>query len=253
MHKGLRFGSVVSLAALALLAIPSGAGASAIPAPAPAHWWQAEGNANDTPGTGARPDNGTLMGAGFGPGVSGTDQAFSFAGGGQQVVFNKHGGNRQRGDFTLSFDIKTTAATVQQAVWEKRIACDTDGTPFWGFRTATTGSLAGSITFEYGTPPPSYSATSTTSVSDGAWHQVAVTRHGRTVKLYIDGNLEATSTTPATAYLSNNASMRAGVSTCDGVDGTRPFTGELDELMIFRYALTQPQIQALGRAAGLTG
>jgi hypothetical protein len=70
---------VVSLAALALLVVPSGARASGIPAsaPAPAHWWQAEGNARDSVGT----DNGRLVGAGFGPGVSGTDQAFSFAGG----------------------------------------------------------------------------------------------------------------------------------------------------------------------------
>jgi len=36
------------------------------------------------------------------------------------------------------------------------------------------------------------------------------------------------------------------VSECDGIDGTNPFTGELDELMIFRSALTQQQIQSLG-------
>ena len=254
MGRGLRLGSIVSLAALAVLAVPSGAGASAVPAqaPVPAHWWQANGNANDTPGAGVSPDNGRLVGAGFGPGPSGTEQAFTFAGGGQRVIFNKTGGNRGTGGFTFEFDIKTTV-TVQQAVWEKRTACDSNGTPLWGFRTSPTGQLPGSIGFEYGNPPRESGVISTTSISDGAWHQVAVTRSGGTVKLYIDGNLEATSTTPATAYLSNNASMRAGVSTCDGVDGTRPFTGELDELMIFRSALTQPQIQALARADGLAG
>jgi hypothetical protein len=256
MRQGLRVGSVVSLAALAVLAVPFAAGASATPAPAqapaPAHWWQAEGNANDTPGPGVRPDNGTLKGAGFGPGVHGTDQAFSFAGGGQRVVFNKSGGNRHRGDFTFSFDVKTTA-TAEQATWGKRIACDTDGTPFWDFRMSGRGLLPGSIQFAYGTPPTSYGATSTTSINDGAWHQVAVTRHGVTVKLYIDGTLEATTTTPTAVNLVNNAHILAGANPCDGVDGTVPFTGELDELMIFRSALTQPQIQALGRAEGLTG
>jgi len=253
MRQGLKLGTVVSLvAAAALLAVPSGAGASAAPAPAPvpAHWWQAEGNANDTVGTGARPDNGTLKGTGFGPGASGTDQAFSFAGGGQQVVFSKTGGNRGTGDFTLSFDIKTTA-TVQQAVWEKRIACDTDGTPVWGFRMNGRGAPAGSVGFEYGTyPARGYSATSTTSVGDGAWHRVTVTRQAHTVMLYIDGTLETTTTSPATANVTNHARMRAGVSTCDGIDGTHPFTGELDNLMIFRSALTQPQIQALGTPTG---
>src|SRR5215469_9085256 len=163
MHQGLKLGLVVSLAALALLVIPSGAAASAIPAPAPApaHWWQAEGNANDTAGSGVRPDNGKLKGAGFGPGVSGTDQAFSFAGVGQQVVFNKAGGNRHRGDFTFSFDIKTSATAHQQAVWEKRIACDSNGTPFWGFRATATRTPVGSIDFELFTGRADYGVFST--------------------------------------------------------------------------------------------
>jgi sialidase-1 len=254
MGRGLRLGSIVSLAALAVLAVPSGAGASAVPAqaPVPAHWWQANGNANDTPATGVSPDNGRLVGAGFGPGPSGTEQAFTFAGGGQRVIFNKSGGNRGTGDFTFEFDIKTTV-TVQQGVWEKRIACDSNGTPLWGFRTSPTGHLPGSIGFEYGNPPRESGVISTTSISDGAWHQVAVTRSGGTVKLYIDGTLEATTITPAALNVSNKAPMRAGVSTCDGVDGTSGFTGELAEPMIFRSALTQPQIQALARADGLAG
>ena len=80
-----------------------------------------------------------------------------------------------------------------------------------------------------------------------------MTRHARTISLYIDGNLEATTTSATTVNVTNNAPMRAGVSTCDGIDGTAAFTGELDELMIFRTALAQPQIQALGRAEGLRG
>jgi hypothetical protein len=254
MRQGFRLASIVSLAAVALLAVPAGAGASGVQAqaPVPAHWWQANGNASDTPGPGSRADNGRLRGAGTGPGPSGTEQAFTFAGGRQRIIFNTAGGNRGTRDFTLAFDIKTTA-TVKQAVWEKRIACNTNGTPFWGFRMSGTGLPAGSISFEYGTPPlQQNSATSTTSVSDGAWHQVAVTRHGGTVKLYIDGTLEATATSPAALNVSNTAAMRAGVSTC-GVDGTKAFTGSLAELMIYNSALSQPQIQALGRADGLTG
>ena len=167
-------------------------------------------------------------------------------------MFNKTAGNRHRGDFTLAFDIKTSA-TVQQGVWEKRIACDSDGTPFWGFRTSMTGLVPGSIGFELFTGPLDYGLSSTTSVSDGAWHQVAVTRHARTITLYIDGNLEATTTSATTVNVTNNAPMRAGVSKCDGIDGTVAFTGELDELMIFSTALTQPQLQALGKAEGPRG
>jgi hypothetical protein len=238
MRQGLRLGSVVSLATVALLVAPSSAGASGEPAATavtPAHWWQAEGDANDSIGN----DNGRLVGAAFAPGVLGPDQGFSFAGGGQRVVFNRYGGNRGRGDFTLAFAIKTTATRLQ-AVWEKRIACNSDGTPFWGFRME-----AGRIGFELFTGTIDYGATSTTRISDGKWHQVVATRHGVTVRLYIDGNLEATTTSATTVYVANDARMRAGASKCDGIDGTHPFTGRLDELKIFRTAFTQQQLQAL--------
>ena len=188
-------------------------------------------------------DNGTLVGAGFGPGVLGPDQAFSFAGGTQRVVFNKFGGNLRRADFTFAFYIKTTA-TRSQAVWEKRIACNSDGTSLWSFR------MTRQIGFELFTGRTLYNAVSTTNISDGKWHLVVATRHGVTISLYIDGNLEATTTSATTVKVTNDARMRIGASKCDGIDGTHPFIGELDELMIFRTAFTQQQIQALARLTG---
>jgi concanavalin A-like lectin/glucanase superfamily protein len=248
IHKAL---VAVSLAVPALLILPSSVGATTKPTPAAhlAHWWQARGNANDSVGI----DNGTLLkGAGFGPGVYGpADQAFSFDGSGQGVMFNTVGGNRGRGDFTFAFAIKT-AAKRYQAVWGKRpSSCDPDGHPLWDFREGhlNNGLIFLSITYK----SVLYDTGSTTKVNDGEWHFIVATRHGVTVKLYVDGNLEGTTTIPATVNLVNNAPMLAGVDPCDGVDGTNPLTGELDEMMIFRTALTQPQVQALGRAVGLTG
>jgi hypothetical protein len=87
---------------------------------------------------------------------------------------------------------------------------------------------------------------STEAVNDGAWHWVAVTRQTTTASLYVDGQLQATTTTATTADISKRTPMRAGVSTCDGVDGTTALVGQLDELMIFQVALTQSQIQTLG-------
>jgi hypothetical protein len=40
--------------------------------------------------------------------------------------------------------------------------------------------------------------------------------------------------------------VRAGVSSCDGIDGTSASVGQLDELMMFHVALSQSKIQALG-------
>jgi sialidase-1 len=208
--------------------------------PSPTYWWQAEGNANDSVGM----DNGTLIGVTFGPGVYGTDQAFSFGGAADQVVFNADGGNRGTGAFTFAFAIKATAATQEQAIWEERAQCDSDGTSFWGFRLQPNGR----VNFEaQNTVGQDYmDLGSTAVVSDGAWHWVAVTRQTTTASLYVDGQLQATTTTATTADISKRTPMRAGVSTCDGVDGTTALVGQLDELMIFRVALTQSQIQTLG-------
>ncbi len=240
MHKIAKLGMVLSLGGTMLLATPSGAGAAPLSSPSPAHWWQAEGNANDSVGI----DNGTLVGVTFGPGVHGTDQAFSFGGASDQVVFNTRAGNRGTGAFTFAFAIKTTA-TQEQAVWEKRAACNSNGTSFWGFRMQRNGQ----VVFEaQNTVGQDYvSLGSTPAVNDGAWHWVAVTRHRTTASLYVDGQLQATTTTATTADISKDTPMRAGVSSCDGVDGTKALVGQLDELMIFRAALTQAEIQALGR------
>ncbi len=208
--------------------------------PSPTHWWQAEGNANNSVGM----DDGTLVGVTFGPGVSGTDQAFSFGGAVDQVVFDADGGNPGTGDFTFAFAIKTTAAGQEHAIWEERAQCDSDGTSFWGFRMQPNGR----VNFEaQNTVGEDYmDLGSMASVNDGAWHWVAVTRQTTTASLYVDGQLQSTTTTATTADISKSTPMRAGVSSCDGVDGTSALMGQLDELMIFAVALTQPQIQTLG-------
>jgi Concanavalin A-like lectin/glucanases superfamily len=208
--------------------------------PSPTHWWQANGNANDSVGM----DNGTLVGVTFGPGVYGSDQAFSFGGAADQVVFDTDGGNPGTGDFTFVFAIWTADATQQQAVWEKRAQCDSDGTSFWGFRMQPKGGVVFEAQNTVGEDVIDLG--STAAVNDGAWHWVAVTRHTTSASLYVDGQLQATTTTATTADISTSTPMRAGVSSCDGVDGTTPLAGELDELMIFNAALTQSQIQTLG-------
>ena len=208
--------------------------------PSPTDWWQAEGNANDSVGM----DNGTLVGITFGPGVHGSDQAFSFGGAADQVVFNTDGGNPGTGDFTFAFAIKTTAATQEQAVWEKRAQCDSDGTSFWGFRMQPDGQV--NFEFRIRSAKTTWTSVQPRWSTTERWHRVAVTRQTTTASLYVDGQLQATSTTATTADISKTTPMRAGVSTCDGVDGTNALVGELDELMIFQVALTQSQIQGLG-------
>ena len=50
--------------------------------------------------------------------------------------------------------------------------------------------------------------------------------------------------------LHNDAPLRVGMSACTGIDGTGPYSGDLDELTTFPAALSQADVQAL--AAGVT-
>ena len=62
---------------------------------------------------------------------------------------------------------------------------------------------------------------------------VALVRDGTNNTIYVDGANPRTAISPHPVQLSNSAPMRAGMSACTGIDGTNPYDGDLDELMIF--------------------
>lgn len=197
------------------------------------HAWNADGTPRDSVGN----DTGTLLrGATYGPGPrGGSDHAFSMSGDRQQVRFNRRGGNFGRHDFTVSFDILTSAAR-KQAVIEKRPVCN--AASFWGVRLSATGLVQPELMSDALGTDYTAGFTSTTSVADGEWHQIVMSRAGRTVSLYIDGNLEDTATTGHSVELVNDSRLRIGMSVCVGADGTRPFRGEIDDIRFYSSALT---------------
>jgi hypothetical protein len=204
-------------------------------APIPTHWWPADGTARDRIGT----DDGQLLnGVTYTRGYSG--RAFHFNGQGSEVQFDEVGGNFGRDPFTLAFLIKTTSP-VSQAIWEKRPVCN--AASFWGFRM--TGNLWGAELDgdEFGTD--NTGVPGAPIIADGNWHHVALVRDGTDNTIYVDGANPGTAISPHPVLLSNTAPMRAGMSACTGVDGTNPYDGDLDELMIFDRALSPEQINAL--------
>ena len=203
-------------------------------APRPIHWWPADGTARDRIGT----DDGQLLnGVTYTSGVS--RRAFHFNGQGSEVDFDAVGGNFNRDPFTIAFFIKTTSQ-VGQAMVEKRPVCDAES--FWDFRM--TGDLWGA--FLDGAPGvEGTGVTGPPGIADGTWHHVALVRDGTNNTIYLDGANPSTAISPEPVQLSNTAPMRAGMSRCTGIDGTNPYDGDLDELMIFDKALSQPEINAL--------
>jgi hypothetical protein len=64
------------------------------------------------------------------------------------------------------------------------------------------------------------------------------------VWLYLDGSLASTKSTAAVAVISNTAPLVAGDNACVNFDGTKRFTGLLDEIKIYQTALIPEQVSA---------
>jgi hypothetical protein len=105
------------------------------------------------------------------------------------------------------------------------------------------------------TPTPghacvNYVAPTTSNVADGQWHHVAavVDRADATsgVRLYVDG-VQVFAGSPLTGNLDNQSDLYLGVRT-PAMGGTGFFPGDLDEVELFKRALTQQEIQAIFNA-----
>ena len=84
---------------------------------------------------------------------------------------------------------------------------------------------------------------STTTVANTGWHHVCK-KHDSAAKeltLWVDGKLEGSISTAALKTTSNNVKPYIG----DREQGDCDFNGSIDEVMIFKHALTKKQIEDL--------
>jgi hypothetical protein len=90
---------------------------------------------------------------------------------------------------------------------------------------------------------PDDSSCSDADVIDGSWHHFAAVKTGQTsVQVFIDGKPQTADTTiNATGTLANSSTLYIG--DLDGTDNGDEFNGDLDEIKIYRGALTQSQIE----------
>ncbi|WMI70224.1 LamG-like jellyroll fold domain-containing protein [Mangrovimonas sp. YM274] len=84
-----------------------------------------------------------------------------------------------------------------------------------------------------------------TAVNDGLWHHVAVTFNNSAtykVKLYVDGVLDAEGNmgNNPTVNTATNTKLRLGMR----VDGVNLFEGDMDEVRVWDYALTEAELQS---------
>jgi hypothetical protein len=145
---------------------------------------------------------------------------------------------------TLSFGNNTMSAEA----WIKRSGNPAvqeyvilKGVTTWeyGVTVNTTGTVTGIIWTTAGSGVAF--ATSTTTVTDGNWHHVAFTSNGSVFLVYIDGKLDATSSSFTGTMTNTAASLFFG----DRSDiANSQFQGDIDEIRISSIARTPEEIRA---------
>ena len=191
-------------------------------------WWKGDGNADDATGT----NNGTPTDVSFINGEVG--QCFYFNGTDSQISLGNSVGNFGTNDFTIEFWISTTA-TRHESVIEKWPTCGYAS--MWAIRIGSVAPWSGPGRLEAemysdlaGSDKNAISAGR--PINDGLFHHVALVRRGTSLVFYIDGVLDvATSVLSGSiSRINNTANLTVGKRVCVGLDGTSPFTGQMDEI-----------------------
>lgn len=163
--------------------------------------------------------------------------ALNFAGVDNYLSINNTIGNFGTGDFAVETMLKTTSTELQY-LFSKRSNCGHDN--FWSIDITT----AGKMQIELDESGSNYlSLTGTTSVNDGQWHHLALTRVSGVVTIYVDGVVQNSGI--SSANLNNIYPLELGSSVCNGfpTNLSIKFSGDLDEVRIWDVGRTQAEIQ----------
>lgn len=81
------------------------------------------------------------------------------------------------------------------------------------------------------------------TISAGIWSHVAGVYDGTTIKVYINGILDSATTPQSGTIVDSAADFRIGAY-YDSANSYNYFPGQIDEVRVYNYALTQSQIQS---------
>ncbi len=210
-------------------------------------WWRAEGNADDTVGG----NHGTLLeGAGFAAGFVG--QAFRLDGVDDWVsVSNTPTMDFGAGDFTIELWMNLDSVIRLQDVVLK-VCCGLYPSNRLYLIEIDSGTLRFLVR---DTTSNENDLIIPVSLASGVWYHVAAVREGDTSRLFLDGLLLGGQTAGTAVDTGSAGTAAFGRQTplppCCLTD-TRPLGGFLDEISLYRRALTSQEIQQIA-AAGSAG
>lgn len=148
--------------------------------------------------------------------------------------------------------VKITSVPSQYpAIYAERAASGNDVWRLLLMASGEAGNVAGRLAFQHtddaGTAD-TFICTGGTVVANNAWHHVVVTKSGTTLRIYVDGTLEAGSPFTITG---NDTMTNSGLETRVGADAADPtvFLASLvdayvDEVAVYNTALSAPTVAA---------
>ena len=136
-------------------------------------------------------------------------------------------------DFTIEVKVKTDGSTANDAIVEKW--GQGGGYPFV-IRYMSDGTVR-AARYDGSNNP---GVRSSSNINDGEFHHVAFVKEGNQLKLYIDGNLEGTSTDSTTGTTANNTPVYLG----SRGGNSEFFKGNLEDVRIWNIARTAAEIKA---------
>lgn len=186
-------------------------------------------------------------------GISGSALSLDQAGGGFVNMGNVLGFTDQ--PFSIVAWIKTAPgySVSDSAVVSKHAAFTANG--YWFMANqAGGGGQVGKVIFGEGTA--ARSVTSTTTVNDGNWHQIVSTwQPGGGMLVYVDGTPAEAVRNASLSLAANSVAFLIGAVNLGDVIDPR-FTGLIDDVQIYNYALSEGEVDFLfqhpGQVAGLT-
>jgi len=202
------------------------------------NWWKGEGNANDNIGT----NNGVAVGT------------LLYTNGEVGEGFLLNGSNYVSIPSSPTFNVLTNAITIE--MWIKVNAIDPGDLGWTAILTKGDSSwrLArwNTTTFQLGFSTSGLSQgdlEGNRNIMDGQWHHVAAVYDGSTKYIYVDGTLDVSA--PATGSIATNS-----FPVCIGENAEilakgladRHFNGIIDEVSVYKRALTSNEIAAIYNA-----
>lgn len=213
-------------------------------------WYPFNGNANDNSGYN---NNGTVNGATLTlDRLGNSNSAYSFNGT-SDYIFVPNSSTLNLNNFTLSLWVSSTSTLLQVALKQNNYTTAANEKFSFALNNYSTSSPVG-ISAKYGSscnPGQGWqSSNSSNNILDGSYHHLVGVVSNDTIRLYIDGSLVNTTIVPI-----------AQSDNCYGGDiqigrewlaGPNYFNGRIDDVGIWRRALSNAEIARLYGAAGCT-